>query len=65
MGHLGAYNVGMKTCWINREKESVNEQIDAKPDYTFYRLEDVKRVLFQGQEQPRQQQSQTKEEIPH
>jgi 2-haloacid dehalogenase len=48
---LGAYSIGMKTCWINREQQIVNEEIDAKPDYTFRKLGDVKEVFLQGQQE--------------
>src|SRR6266511_2114997 len=42
---LGAYNVGMKTCWINRQQQIVNEEIDAKPDYTFHKVGEIKEVF--------------------
>ncbi len=48
---LGAYNVGMKTCWINRQQQIVNEEIDAKPDYTFHKVGEIKEVFLQGQQE--------------
>jgi 2-haloalkanoic acid dehalogenase type II len=48
---LGAYSVGMKTCWINRQQQIVNEEIDAKPDYTFHKVGEIEEVFLQGQQE--------------
>jgi FMN phosphatase YigB (HAD superfamily) len=37
----GAKSVGMHTCWINRGDKKTNEEIDIKPDYVFFSLEDI------------------------
>lgn len=46
---IGANRVGIKTCWINRNKDEWKHEI--KPTYIIYSLEDVVQILGLDDEQ--------------
>lgn len=41
---FGATQVGINTCWINRNGEEWTEEI--KPDFTISSLEEIKKILY-------------------
>jgi 2-haloacid dehalogenase len=41
----GAQAVGMQTCWINREGNKANEELDLRPEYIFSSVEGLKQII--------------------